>query len=159
MSVYNLDKLMEETRRLAAEYRRSTGATLPVGPELAKFDAIRLLGLEAAAESEHTIDAIIEQNGAVEKFQIKGRVMFDESKSRSRVGQLNMDADWDKTLLVLMNADYQPVEIYSLSKTVLEHAVGDVSAMKSNNRGALSVSKFKALAELVWKHTDNAATD
>ena len=45
MAVYKLDKLMAETRRLAAEYRRSTGSTLPVSAELAKFDAISLLGL------------------------------------------------------------------------------------------------------------------
>ena len=108
---------------MAAEYRRSTGSTLPVGPELAKFDAIRLLGLEAAPEAEQAIDAIAEQSGVVEKIQIKGRVEFNEGKSRSRVGQLNIEANWDKTLLVLMNADYQPVEIHSLTRQALEDAV------------------------------------
>ena len=48
MGVYQIDKLMGEARRLAAEYRRATGKTLAISGEIAISDAITLLGLEGA---------------------------------------------------------------------------------------------------------------
>ena len=46
MSVYSYDKLIEETRKLAAEFRRTTGTMLPVSGEIARHDVSHLLGLE-----------------------------------------------------------------------------------------------------------------
>ncbi len=43
MSVYAVDKLMAQTRKLAAEFRQTTGQPLPV---TADFDAAHLLELE-----------------------------------------------------------------------------------------------------------------
>ena len=34
MTLYSIDKLIEETRRLAADFRRSTGQPLPVSGEI-----------------------------------------------------------------------------------------------------------------------------
>ena len=48
VGVYEIDKLMNEARRLAAEYRRATGKTLAISGEIAISDAIHLLGLEPA---------------------------------------------------------------------------------------------------------------
>ena len=150
MGVYKLDKLMDETRRLAAEYRRSTGSTLPVSAELAKFDAISLLGLRALEEPESGVDALRDTELGVERVQIKGRVIFDAKKTGQRVGQLNIDADWDVVLLVMMNEDYQCTAIYSISKPQLLRVLAEQQDGKSNSRGALSVKKFQAIAEQVW---------
>ena len=150
MSVYKLDKLMEETRRLAAEYRRSTGTTLPVSAEIAKYDAMRLLGLVPPAESERAVDALRESDMAVDKIQIKARVIFDAKKSGHRVGQLNLDGGWDSTLLVLMNDQYQTEAIYELSRAQLEQAIPAPEMLKKNARGTMSINKFKAVGELRW---------
>lgn len=150
MPVYKLDKLMDETRRLAAEYRRSTGSTLPVSAELAKFDAIRLLGMRASEEGGCAVDALWETEQGVERVQIKGRVIFDPKKSGQRVGQLNLDADWDRVLLVLMDENYQCSSIYSLAKNALLAALTETRDGKTNARGALSVKKFQAIAEQLW---------
>lgn len=141
---------MDETRRLAVEYRRSTGSTLPVSAELAKFDAIQLLDMRTPEQLEHGVDALRESEQGIERVQIKGRVIFNPNKSGQRVGQLNLDADWDVVLLVLMNEDYQCTAIYSLTKTQLLVALTEQKDGKTNVRGALSVKKFQAIAEQVW---------
>jgi len=150
MGVYKLDKLMDETRRLAAEYRRSTGSTLPVSAELAKFDAISLLNLRPLEEPESGVDALRDSARGVERIQIKGRVIFDPKKTGQRVGQLNFDADWDVVVLVMMNEDYQSTAIYSVSKSHLLKVLEEQQGGKNNARGALSVKKFQAIAEQVW---------
>jgi len=150
MGVYKLDKLMDETRRLAAEYRRSTGTTLPVSAELAKFDAISLLGLRSPEEPESGVDALRDSEQGVERIQIKGRVIFDPKKTGQRIGQLNIDANWDVVLLVMMNEDYQSTAIYSVSKPHLLTVLAEQQDSKNNTRGALSVKKFQAIAEQVW---------
>ena len=141
---------MDETRRLAAEYRRSTGSTLPVSAELAKFDAIHLLGLRALDEPMSGVDALRDTEQGVERVQIKGRVIFDAKKTGQRVGQLNLDADWDEVVLVMMNEDYQCTAIFSVSKTQLLVVLDEQQEGKNNARGALSVKKFQAIAEQVW---------
>jgi len=150
MGVYKLDKLMDETRRLAAEYRRSTGTTLPVSAELAKFDAISLLGLRSPEEPESGVDALRDSEQGVERIQIKGRVIFDPKKTGQRIGQLNIDANWDVVLLVMMNEDYQSTAIYSVSKPHLLTVLAEQQDGKNNARGALSVKKFQAIAEHIW---------
>ena len=145
MTVYSVEKLMAETRRLAAEYRRMTGKTLAVSGEIAISDAIRLLDLKPAPDDE--CDAIQQSADATERLQIKGRVVFDESKGGHRLGQLRLDRDWDKTLLVLMDENYEPYEIYEALRDDLEQALSGKSV---NKRGAMSVAQFKILSELLW---------
>ena len=83
---------MAEARKLAAEYRRATGKTLPISGEIAINDAIRLLALEPVNEPTAGYDAIRRNaEGGVARLQIKARVVFDEIKSSHRVGELKLD--------------------------------------------------------------------
>lgn len=141
---------MDETRRLAAEYRRSTGSTLPVSAELAKFDAISLLGMRALDEPMCGVDALLDTEQGIERVQIKGRVIFDPRKTGQRVGQLNLDANWDVVLLVIMDENYQCTTIFSMTKAQLLVVLAEQKEGKSKIRGALSVKKFQAIAEQVW---------
>ncbi len=153
MPVYKIDKLMEETRRIASEYRKSTGNTLPVSVELARFDAIRLLDLLPVQIQERAVDALLPASKGGGKVQIKGRVIFDEAKRGQRVGQLNLDAGWDLILLVLMNSEYECTEIYELGRDRLECEISDQKELKAKTRGALSVKKFKAIGQLRWSRS------
>ena len=59
MTVYSVDKLISEARRLAADYRRATGKTMPgVSIEIAQNDAARLLDLELANDPQLGYDAL-----------------------------------------------------------------------------------------------------
>ena len=150
MELYQLDKLMEETRQLAAKYRDATGQPLPVSHDLACYDAIRYLNLKSPEKPEASIDAIGENELEGKKFQIKGRVQFSNTKGKQqRIGQLNLEGDWDVCLLVLLSEDYQSLEIFAVDKDAVVEAIGE---KKVNKRGAMTVSQFKIIAESVWKN-------
>lgn len=155
MPVYDVDKLISETRRIAAEYRRATGKSLAVSGEIAKHDACVLLGLEPVeAVSAGGYDAVGTRfDWQDKKIQIKGRAIFDEGKSGQRIGQLKLDKDWDAVALVLMDEDFKPMEVHLVSRTVLEQELKNETGNRKN-RGAMSVAKFKHLARLVWTESE-----
>jgi hypothetical protein len=149
VGLYAAKELIAQARKLAADYRRTVGHPLPgISNEIAEYDAIHLLGLESIEDKSKGFDAI--DNGNGERIQIKSRTVFDESKSSSaRIGQLKMNQDWDAVVLVLMNEDYDPFEIYQANRADLEEYVGQTSSSRAR-RGALSVARFKIIGELRW---------
>ena len=154
MGTYDVDKLMTEARRLAADYHKATGQTLPLTNEIARHDAMRLLNLVAPEQLIAGVDAIGQGEQSSERYQIKGRVMFAESKTRARVGQLNMDGQWTRVVLVLLNEDYQPVELIEVTRPDIHNAL---QSIKPNKRGAMTVAKFKAIGKTVWQDATQAA--
>ena len=151
MTVYSVDKLISEARRLAADYRRATGKPIPgVSIEIAQNDAARLLDLELTTGPGIGHDAIGRGKRDGKKVQIKGRVIFDERKSGHRIGELRVDREWDSILLVLMDENYEPYEIYEAEREEILDALSDSEDSRRNRRGALSVAKFKVISELVW---------
>lgn len=150
MPVYNIEKLMDETRRIASEYRQSTGSTLPVSAELAKYDASKLLGLKPLNSQQRAVDGLLNSPQGDKKVQVKGRVIFNADKQGQRVGQLNLDADWDVLVLVLMNDQYETTEIYQLERDRLLAELTDVKSAHKKSRGAISVKKFIAISQLCW---------
>ena len=148
MSIYSIDKLIAETRRLAAEFRRSTGQTLPVSGEIARYDAARLLGLTLCDERTGGVDAIGTGQREGQRIQIKSRIITSEKKSGARIGQLNTNGEWDTVMLVIMDSNYEPCGIYEAEREELQEALSEHSTRSS--RGALSVSKFKIISWLAW---------
>lgn len=147
MGVYQIDKLMGEARRLAAEYRRATGKTLAISGEIAISDAITLLGLEHAPGDAEGYDALRASAGGVDKLQIKARAVFDDTRRPHRLGQLKLDKDWDAVLLVLMDENYEPVEIHEARRAPLEAALAEATP---NKRGTVSVGRFKIVGRCLW---------
>ena len=151
MEVYAVDKLMAETRRLAAEYYKATQQTLPVSAELARYDAMRYLGLHAPEQTIGGIDAIANND---DKIQIKARVIFKQGKGGYRIGQLSEDSPWDAVLLVLMDPNYDTTEIYELERNDAFSALDQQQTSNRSKRGAMSVAKFKALSQLIWSREE-----
>ena len=148
MTIYSIDKLITETRRLAAEFRRSTGQSLPVSGEIARHDAARLLGLTLCDQRSGGVDAIGNDKREGQRIQIKSRVITTDKKTGARIGQLNPNGEWDTILLVIMDQDYEPCEIYEATREEVQEAMSGSSNRSS--RGALSVAKFKIISWLVW---------
>jgi hypothetical protein len=144
---YSVDKLTAQARRLAAEYRRATGKTLPLSGEIAVNDAVRILGLEPVESASAGCDAVRKSDNEVQRLQIKGRVVFDEAKSGQRLGQLKLDQAWDELILVLMNEEYEPTEIYAANRAVIESVL---EKKASNKRGAMTVAQFKIISRCLW---------
>ncbi|MGD9604190.1 MAG: hypothetical protein AB7O21_16245 [Gammaproteobacteria bacterium] len=147
MNIYAVDKLMAEARRLAAEYRRVTGKTLPLSGEIAVSDAARLLGLAVATAPDAGFDASRGEGDQCERFLIKARVVFDEQKGAHRLGELKLERPWDTLLVVLMNADYETVEIYAVPRDGVAAALADGAA---GRKGTLSVPRVKIIGRRVW---------
>jgi uncharacterized protein (UPF0147 family) len=148
MGIYSVDKLIAETRRIAKEYRLATGKTLPVTPEIAINDAISILELTPNDEKIPGYDAIYEHGDERLKVQIKGRVIFNEKRQGHRIGQLKVEQEWDAIVLVIMNDDFLPEEIYMAKR---ENIMAELEEkQKSNKKGAMTVAKFKLISELVW---------
>ena len=149
MALYAADKLIAQARILAAEYRETMGKPLPgISNEIAEHDAIRLLNLEPKPEGAVGYDAIDPARNNL-RIQIKSRAVLDESKSNQRLGQLNTNQDWDSVLLVIMDQQYMPTEIYEAYRDEIEEVMYESSSSRAK-RGALSVGKFKNIARLAW---------
>ena len=152
MSCYDVDKLMSQARRLAADYHQATGQTLPLSNEIARFDAMNLLDLDAPEQASAGVDAIGKGERSGQRMQIKVRVLFPDTKAKQRIGQLAFEGSWDSVLLVLMNAQYETQEIIEARRPVLTEALANLSA---NKRGAMSVNKFKTLGTVVWARSES----
>lgn len=158
-SPYALDKLIGEARRLAAEFRRTTGKSLGLTSEIACNDAARLLGLELLpAQAVSGYDAVGRGRWEGQRVQIKGRAIFDEHKGGQRVGQLKAGLNWDLVVLVLMDEDYEPFEIWQADRETLREVLEGNGARRSR-KGALSVAKFKAIGERVWTRENGLEDD
>lgn len=150
MTLYAADRLIAQARVLAAEYRRTMGKPLPgISNEIAEHDAVKLLGLQARREGdEGGYDAVDPQRDN-KRIQIKSRTIFDESKTGQRIGQLKLEKEWDSVVLVLMDENYEPYEIYEAERDeILEQL--DQNSGSRTKRGAMSVARFKIISRLVW---------
>ena len=149
MSLYSIDKLINETRRLAAEFKRTTGTMLPVSGEIARYDVSRLLDLKLNEDHNCGYDAIGKDLREGLRVLIKSRVIGDSVKSGHRIGQLNPNGNWNIIILSLMNSEFEPLEMYQLSHEEVAEALAHCSE-KRGKRGAISVAKFRIIGELVW---------
>lgn len=146
MSLYSIDKLIDETRRLAAEFKRTTGTMLPVSGEIARYDVSHHLDLTLDNDPSSGFDAIGNNVREGLRVQIKSRVVGDSVKSGHRLGQMNPNGNWDIVILSLMNDEFEPLEMYQLSR---ERAIEVLNSTGKKNN-SISVAKFKIIGELVW---------
>jgi len=157
MGIYSVNKLIAETRRIAKEYRLATGKTLPVTPEIAINDAISILELSPNDENIPGYDAIYEVAGESLKVQIKGRVIFNEKRQGHRLGQIKSEQEWDAVILVIMNADFMPEEIYMAKRDEIMDVLEE--KRKNNKKGAMTIAQFKLISELLWTEQNGLEQD
>jgi len=150
MNTIAVDKLMSETRRLAALFRANTGSVLPVSAELGRYDAAKLLHLKPLKEPMKGVDFLGTLGAyAGKKILVKSRVVFEEGKPGCRIGQLNIDSPWEYISLVLYTAQYQPFEIYGAAKKDVVDTLDKMSSSR-RQRGMMSLAKFKVISQLLW---------
>lgn len=148
--LYSIDLLIQQTRQLAARYRLTTGTSLPITGEIARFDVAKALNLTLSDDLTLGYDAIGNGRRASLKVLIKGRVIFEDSHSSPRLGQLNADGRWDRVVMVLFDDDYQAVEMYEATAEDIHTTLEKKSESKNKKRGAMSVAQFKIIGNLVW---------
>lgn len=157
MGIYSVNKLIAETRRIAKEYREATGKILPVTPEIAINDAISIFDMMPNDENTPGYDAIYDVDGERLKVQVKGRAIFNEKRQGYRIGQIKVEQEWDVIMLVIMNADFMPEEIYMAYREDILDVLEDKA--RQNKKGAMTVAQFKLISELLWTEQNGLERD
>jgi len=86
-------------------------------------------------------------------------VIFEDSHSSPRLGQLKPDGRWDRVVIVLFDDDYSPVEMYEATANDINDALQGKAESKNKKRGAMSVAQFKIIGELVWTEQESGISD
>jgi hypothetical protein len=146
-----LRTIIRLVKQLAAEYYQLTGKPLGVTGEVAEYIAADTLGLTLSPPRTAGYDATRMTPAGPERIQIKGRSLGKNSKPGQRMGRIKTDASCEKVLLVILdNATLDPREMW-------ETSYADVLGLlqrpgsKARERGSLSISQFKSIAERIWK--------
>ena len=148
-----LNDLLQQAKSLAQRYHRLTGKPLGITGEVAEFEASRILGVELAPARQSGFDATEFRDGCERKLQIKGRCLQNAHGSGGRIGSIKIDRDWTAVLLVLMDANYDAIEIWEADQSAVLAALSVPGSKARNERGALSVSKFRSIGRLRWERT------
>lgn len=143
-------EILAAAKTLAQRYRAITGKPLGVTGEVAEFEAARLLGVKLTPARQAGFDAVEITQGVERRLQIKGRCVLDAKRSQ-RIGSIKTTSDWDAVLLVLLTADLEASEIYEADRGAVIAALSAPGSKARNDRGALSVTKFKSIARLRWR--------
>ena len=144
--IEDIGNIIRSAKELAKRYRKLTGRPLGITGEVAEYEAARLLGLKLAKVRQAGFDAISKDS---KKYQIKGRCILSKNPG-GRLGAIKLDKDWDGVILVLLDADLEPFEVYRAERREIAEALKKPGSKVRNERGALSVSKFKSIGELIW---------
>ncbi|HEX6754272.1 MAG TPA: hypothetical protein VF093_11900 [Solirubrobacterales bacterium] len=66
------------------------------------------------------------------------------------MGAIDLTKSWDVVLLVLLNEDFDPTAIYEADRSAAAAALTAPGSKARNERGQLSIGKFKSIGHLAW---------
>ena len=143
-----IGQILNRAKKAAIEYKLETGKPLGITGEYGEYVAAKLLNLKLAEAREPGFDA---KNSKGKRVQIKTRVILKGKRiGGQRTPKINLKYKWDSALLVLLSEKYQPVQIFEAPRAKIQKALTKPGSKSRNERGALSVSQFIAVAEQVW---------
>jgi hypothetical protein len=146
-------ELLGKAKKLAQEYYDLTGKPLGITGEVAEYEAARILGVELTPARQKGYDAIERNGNSIRHLQIKGRCLLPNCKPGQRIGSIDVTKDWDAVLLVLLDENFNAIEMHEAERTAVLAALCAPGSKARNERGQLGVSKFKAIGELKWRRT------
>ena len=145
-------EVLARAKRAAVDYYRLTGKPLGITGEVGEYEAARLLGLTLADARIPGYDAT-DDSGI--RYQIKSRAIPDPRRANSqRLGTIKPAQEWDAVLMVLMDQALQALEIWQAERDVVVAALDAPGSKARNQRGALSVSKFRQIGTRIWAAPD-----
>lgn len=141
-------ELLASVKALAQEYRQLTGRPLGITGEVAEYEAARLLGLRLRPARQAGYDAL---DGEGRRIQIKGRCIRPGSKPGQRLGRIDVSKAFDAVLMVLLDESFEAISMHEAKRADVLSALAAPGSKSRNERGALAVSKFKAIGNTVWE--------
>lgn len=73
-------------------------------------------------------------------------------KQGHRIGQIKIEQEWDAIILVIMNADFMPEEIYMCKQDIILNELEEKK--KNNKKGAMTLAEFIFISESLWINQD-----
>jgi hypothetical protein len=147
LDIADLRSVIRDAKEIAKRYRNLTGKPLGITGEVGEFTAAELMNLQLTGARQPGYDAIAPDG---HRIQIKARCVLPESKKSQRMGSVRLKHEWDTVMLILMDGDFEPLEIYEAKRPDIERELTRPGSKARNVRGSLGVSKFKSIALLVW---------
>lgn len=144
--------LLEDAKKVARQYKKLTGKPLGITGEVAEVTAAQLLNLNLSDARQAGYDAIKRENGKDVKIQIKGRSLPKKANPGARIGKIQLDKEWDVVMLVLLDDEFEPIEIFEANRDVISKALLAPGSKARNERGALGIAKFKSIGRKVWPY-------
>lgn len=151
-------EILREAKKLAQEYHSLTGKPLGITGEVAEYEAARILGIELTPARQTGYDAIERNNGSIRRLQVKGRCLLSNCKPGQRLGSIDIKKEWDAVLMVLLDENFDATEIHEAPRAAVIAALTAPGSKARNERGALSLTKFKAIGKLRWRRSGGVKT-
>ena len=145
-------QILSQAKALAKKYRQLTGKPLGITGEVGEFEVARLLGLDLAIAREPGFDVIRKRGKKVDRIQVKARCLGPEAKRGQRIGGINLKKEWDSVILIIMDEDYIPMVMYEANRPEITEALLKPGSKARNERGALSIEKFRSIGKKIWTH-------
>jgi predicted nucleic acid-binding Zn-ribbon protein len=149
----HMARILRKAKALAREYYAATGRPLGITGEIAEYEAVRLLDLEIAPVRSPGYDAVRRAHGRETRIQVKGRCILPGAKPGQRLGRIDLTKEFDSVVLVLLDQDFNATAIYEATREAVVDALSAAGSKARNERGALGLSKFKAIGRLVWSRS------
>lgn len=141
-------EILDRARQAAIDYYQLTGKPLGITGEYGEYIAAERLGLELAEARTAGYDAI---DQAGRRIQIKARsIPGDKKLVGQRLGSIRLDHDWDVVLVVVMDELFNVRWMFEADRGAIETALKAPGSKARNERGALSLIKFKSIGRQVW---------
>ena len=139
-------EILEDVKKLAIEYYELTGKPLGVTGEVAEYMAAETLNLKLCEARSEGYDAYCSEG---RKIQIKGRRKA-AGKTWGRVPSINTNKEFDLVQLVLIDANYNLLEIWEASREAIIATLDKPGSKARNERRSMAVTKFKQIGTLLY---------
>jgi hypothetical protein len=151
VDIGKVGEIIRKVKKLAKEYKTLTKKSLGITGEVAEYEAARLIGLQLCEARQPGYDAIKVDGSATKRVQIKGRCSSNYNPG-SRVGNIRFTHEWDIVMLVLMDENFEPLEIYEADRAAISRKLKEPGSRARNERGSLGVAQFKSISKKIWQN-------
>jgi hypothetical protein len=147
-SLKKIGLVLEQAKEAAIKYYQITGKPLGITGEIGEYLVAKKLHLKLSNAREPGYDAI-DKTGRL--IQIKSRsIPTGKRIAGQRTGSIRLDHKWNVILLLVMNEKFEPYVMYEADRASIKKALRKPGSKARNERGALSISKFKSIGKQVW---------
>jgi hypothetical protein len=141
-----LKSVVQLAKKAAIEYYKLTKKPLGITGEIGELIAASELDLELA--KPRTIGYDAEKEGI--RYQIKTRANHKKTKSfyNQRTSKINIEADWDKLVLVLLDDNYELTELAVFDKEKITKELQKPGSRARSEKNTLSIRELKNIGQI-----------